>query len=104
LVRIQPPLLKALKIQGFTFVEMFIVYALYSAKYDKIYIGYTSNIEQRLALHNSLSDKGYTTKYRPWIVVYQEQYSSKKEAMLREKQLKTAKGREFIRQQIQNNL
>ncbi|MCD6556244.1 MAG: GIY-YIG nuclease family protein, partial [Bacteroidales bacterium] len=49
---------------------MFTVYVLYSEKYDKIYIGYTSNIEQRLLSHNKLSQKGYTVKYRPWKIVY----------------------------------
>jgi len=35
-------------------------------------------------------------KYRPWKVIYTEVFSEKPEAMKREKQLKTAKGREFI--------
>jgi len=75
---------------------MFTVYVLYSEKYHKIYIGYTSNIEQRLLSHNELETKGYTLKYRPWKLIYTEVFSEKSEAMKREKQLKTAKGREFI--------
>jgi len=43
-----------------------------------------------------VSDKGYTKKYRPWKVVYTEELNTKTEAMKREKQLKSAKGREFI--------
>jgi len=75
---------------------MFTVYVLYSEKYDKIYIGYTSNIEQRLLAHNQLETKGFTLKYRPWKLVYSEIFSEKGEAMRREKQLKTARGRKFI--------
>ncbi len=39
---------------------MFIVYALYSSNYNKIYIGYTSNLVERYKSHNELSKKGWT--------------------------------------------
>ena len=79
---------------------MFTVYVLYSEKYDKIYIGYTSNIEQRLLSHNKLSQKGYTVKYRPWKIVYTEKFTTRKEALQREKELKSSRGRNFIRKEI----
>jgi len=79
-------------------VGEFITYILYSIDYDKIYIGYTSNLEQRLISYNHLTTKGFTIKYRPWILVYKEIYHSKQEAMQREKQLKTANGRKFVRE------
>jgi len=79
---------------------MFTVYVLYSEKYDKIYIGYTSNIEQRLLSHNKLFQKGYTVKYRPWKIVYTEKFITKKEALQREKELKSSCGRNFIRKEI----
>ena len=72
------------------------VYVLFSPSFKKIYIGYTSDIEKRLASHNHLSKNGWTVRYRPWELVYQETFSEKKEALLREKQLKTVAGREFI--------
>jgi len=75
---------------------MFTVYALYSPSHQKIYIGFTSDLEQRLLSHNSLGKKGWTIKYRPWKLAYTEEFETKKEAMRREKQLKSAKGREFI--------
>ena len=75
---------------------MYTVYALYSPSHQKIYIGYTSNLEQRLLSHNSLGKKGWTIKFRPWELAYTEEFDTKKEAMRREKQLKSAKGREFI--------
>ncbi|HKK25567.1 MAG TPA: GIY-YIG nuclease family protein [Gracilimonas sp.] len=75
---------------------MFTVYALFSPSHQKIYIGYTSDLEQRLLSHNSLGKKGWTIKYRPWKLAYTEEFDTKKEAMRREKQLKSAKGREFI--------
>src|SRR5690606_33708953 len=79
---------------------MFTVYALYSEKYNKIYIGVTSNIQQRMRSHNQLGKKGGTVRFRPWVIVYTEEFQDKQLALKREKQLKTAKGREFIRQII----
>jgi putative endonuclease len=43
--------------------------------------------------HNQLAQKGYTVKYRPWEVVYAENYPDKGTAMQREKELKSARGR-----------
>ena len=79
---------------------MFTVYALYSEKYNKIYIGYTSNLKERLLSHNELSTKGWTVKYRPWKLIYQEEFELKSDAMKREKELKSYRGREFIRSKI----
>ena len=83
---------------------MFTVYVLFSEKYNKIYIGFTSDIEERMLSHNTFGTKGWTIKFRPWILVYKEEYQTKKEAMTREKQLKSAKGREFIRSLIRGLL
>jgi putative endonuclease len=77
--------------------KMFTVYALYSKDFDKIYIGYTSNLDERLKSHNELATKGWTRKYRPWIILYTEIYQEKTQALKREKELKTGKGREFLR-------
>ncbi len=73
----------------------YIVYALYSKAHNKIYIGQTSDLERRLLEHNDgLSD--YTSRFIPWEVVYKENYNTRSEALKREKQLKSQKGREFI--------
>lgn len=76
------------------------VYVLYSSKFDKIYIGYSSNLEQRVLSHNQLATKGWTVKFRPWEVVYAEEYADKPSAMKREKELKSSRGRDFIRTKI----
>jgi putative endonuclease len=83
---------------------MFYVYVLHSAHTDKIYIGFTSNIEGRLNAHNHPSNKGWTKSFMPWTLVYSEEYELKKDAMAREKQLKSARGREFIYSIIQNKM
>jgi len=75
---------------------MFTVYVLHSSSFNKIYIGYTSDLANRLLSHNELGTTGYTLKYRPWIIVFTEDYETKTQALKREKQLKGAKGREYI--------
>ena len=86
-------------------MDCFTVYCLYSNAHDKIYIGYTSDLIQRFYSHNFLAKKGYTLKYRPWIVAYTEVFHTKATARTREKQLKSAQGRMFLRNYISiNNL
>jgi len=79
---------------------MYKVYALYSEKFNKIYIGFTADIELRMKYHNEISEKGWTCRFRPWKLIYSEDYQTKQEAMKREKQLKSFRGREFIRSLI----
>jgi putative endonuclease len=40
--------------------EIYTVYVLYSAIFDKIYIGYTNNLIQRFQSHNQLGVKDWT--------------------------------------------
>lgn len=81
----------------------FVVYILYSSSNNKLYIGYTSDLIARFHSHNRLANKGWTMRYRPWIVVHVEFYKTKKEALAREKFLKSGKGREYIKTQIMPN-
>ena len=76
------------------------VYALVSCSTGKIYIGQTQNLEKRLEQHNKpLSFKKNYTKLNkgPWKVFYKEIVPTRKEAILREKQLKSARGRAFLK-------
>jgi putative endonuclease len=50
--------------------------------------------------HNKLSTKGFTANFRPWKVIYVEFIENKSMALTREKQLKSARGRIFCREQI----
>jgi len=76
---------------------MYFVYGLYSPMYKRIYVGYTSNLENRLYQHNHPIENSYTSKYRPWVLIYSEELPDKKTAMKREKQLKSARGRLFLK-------
>ncbi|WP_415370987.1 GIY-YIG nuclease family protein [Patiriisocius sp. Uisw_047] len=72
-----------------------VVYILYSRKYEKTYIGCTSNIVSRFHSHNTLATKGWTRRYRTWEVAHMEFFSTKNEAMKREKWFKTGSGRRY---------
>ncbi len=74
----------------------FVVYVLWSSKYNKRYIGMTSDLIERFKSHNYLSTKGWTVRYRPWEVVYTHFFSKKSEALEYEKFLKSGQGRRWL--------
>lgn len=79
---------------------MFTVYVLYSKQFDKIYIGFTSDLDARITAHNHPANKGWTKKYMPWVIVYTEEFEEKTDAIKREKELKSSRGRDFIRKAV----
>ena len=79
---------------------MFWTYILYAEKSDKYYIGFTKNIEMRLASHNHPKNKGYTKRYQPWILVYSKAFNSKEDAMNHENYLKSLKSKKAIQELI----
>ena len=81
---------------------MYFVYAIYNKKHDKIYIGQTADLKLRLELHNKREfRKSYSARFDDqWILIYKEQHSKRVEALRREKQLKSFRGREFIKSHI----
>ena len=85
------------------FMDSYVVYCLYSAKFDRIYIGFTTELIQRYYSHNEFSKKGHTVKFRPWMVAYVEFFDSKKLALRREKELKSYKGRVFLKSYIKKH-
>ena len=77
--------------------NIFTTYVLYSEKFNKHYTGYTSDIQKRLLSHQELGNKDWTTKYRPWKLIFTKEFTNKSDAMKFEKWLKTGVGREFIK-------
>ena len=84
------------------YLFMYFVYSLFNKKHNKIYIGQTSNLEQRIALHNNCAFKHcYTSRFDgEWILIYKEIVEDRQKALIREKQLKSYRGREFVRNLI----
>ena len=83
---------------------MYYVYVIQSSN-RKIYIGQTSNIEERLKRHNKEKKSkpvSYTARQgNNWKIIYSEAFESRKEALNREKELKSHKGRDWLRQNIE---
>ncbi len=82
---------------------MFTVYVLKSKNADWFYVGMTSDFERRLSDHN----RGYnlSTKAKaPFILLFTELYNSSSEARNREKFLKNASGKRFIRDFFKKNM
>ena len=64
------------------------VYILASQRNGTLYIGVTSDLEQRVWQHKSGAFVGFTDKYRVYSLVYFEEHATMEEAITREKQLK----------------
>lgn len=80
---------------------MFTVYVLYNVEAAKIYIGQTKNIDLRLRQHNEKLGNHFTAKFQgKWELIYEESVATRSEALKREKQLKSFKGREYIKHYI----
>ncbi len=79
-----------------------IVYALYNKKHNRIYVGQTENLEERLRLHTERAFKNsFTAKLDgEWQLIYNEETKDRISALRREKQLKSYQGRQFIKKYI----
>jgi putative endonuclease len=82
---------------------MYFIYAIKNNINNKIYIGQTSNLKNRIDRHNDLlknKNTSFTSKNKnlgEWILIYSEEFKTRKEAKIREKQLKSYQGRVFIK-------
>jgi predicted GIY-YIG superfamily endonuclease len=63
---------------------------------DQSYIGYTSNLKQRLADHNS-GKSLHTSKFQPWNLEFYCAFNSKYKALEFEKYLKSHSGKAFTK-------
>ena len=70
----------------------YFVYILFSLSKNRYYIGYTSNLEERLIRHNQKA-KSFTGSVNDWVIVYTENFLSKEEAIARESKIKSWKSR-----------
>ena len=79
---------------------MFFVYLLRSINNPKkTYIGFTTNLEQRLETHNS-GGSIYTKDDRPWHLVTSISFDSQEKAKSFEKYIKVASGAAFANKRL----
>ncbi len=78
---------------------MYYIYVLLSDKDNNLYVGYTNNLKTRIDKHNN----GYvlsTKNRRPIKLIYYEACLSQQDAVKREKYLKTAWGKRYIKNRL----
>ena len=78
---------------------MFCAYVIKSLAHDFFYKGHCENLEERIKQHNS----GMTESIRPYIpfsLCYFEEFTTREEAIKREKYFKTAAGRRFLKKMV----
>ncbi|MCB2221931.1 MAG: GIY-YIG nuclease family protein [Bacteroidetes bacterium] len=78
---------------------MYYFYIIYSTTLDHYYSGHTKNLHERIRKHNS-NHKGFTGKANDWQLLYKEEFETKSAAYARERQIKSWKNRERMKQLI----
>jgi len=81
------------------FLTMYWVYILQSQTSGRYYCGFTSNLQNRLRQHNDPNYPFSKTTKRfpgPWIIVWQNQFSTRSEAMIMEKRIKKQGVKRFL--------
>ncbi len=79
---------------------MYYVYILKSHTHsDRIYIGQTTDVAQRLYVHNT-GGSSHTAKYKPWKLISSISFETKEKAVEFERYLKSGSGRAFIKKRL----
>jgi len=79
---------------------MFYVYILRSVNHpDQTYIGYSSDLKQRLQYHNGGKCK-HTSKFMPWHIEFYCAFKVKSKAIDFEKYLKSHSGKAFTNKRL----
>ncbi len=89
-------------VQNLFFMQYF-VYILFSLKDKGLYVGQTDNVKNRLIEHNTGKVKSTKTR-RPLAVLYKKSFSTRAEAMKRERFLKSLSGVRFKQKLVKKYL
>ena len=79
------------------------VYVLRSQELEKLYVGYTKNLNNRLIEHKQKKTRT-TAKANDWKLIYYEVCINQQDAINREKQFKTGFGRAYLKRRLENYL
>lgn len=84
---------------------MYFVYVAENSKDKSWYVGFTTDIEERVKHHNAKIGGRYTRKKSgKWEPIYYEAYRDKRDALGRESYLKSGAGRRFLKKQLKHFL
>jgi len=84
-------------------MPFYYVYVLQSKVDQNFYVGYTNNLERRLTEHERGAVRS-TRSRRPLALVYWEGCLNQQDATRREKYLKTAWGKRYLKNRMRNYL
>ena len=85
-------------------MDTFSEYILFSPSIDKFYIGYSSNIEERVRFHNDINkNRIWTKRGQPWEKFFVIEGLTKSQALKVEKYIKRMKSKKYL-QELPNNL
>ena len=80
-------------------IMFYYVYLLESKKNGELYIGYTTNLTQRLKEHNQ--GLNFSTKSaKPWKIIYYEACLNEKDAKRREDYFKITQGKRLLKRRL----
>ncbi len=78
------------------------LYFIHSPSKNKIYVGVTTHLQERLKKHNDHAYAGAFSKIATdWELIFQKEFEDKQEALFLEKFIKKMKSRKFIEKVIQ---
>jgi putative endonuclease len=83
---------------------MYYVYLLENTNDQSWYIGYTSDLRRRIKDHNNGVGCRTTSMKKGWKLIYYEAYIMHKDAIGREKFLKSGSGKTYLKKQMKNYL
>jgi putative endonuclease len=81
---------------------MYYVYVIQNLLSYDLYIGFTTNVKQRVFDHNSGKGARTTRRKGKWRLIYLEGYLTKNDAVSREKFLKGGSGLKYLKKQLKN--
>ena len=79
------------------------VYILESEENGRYYVGRSQDPERRVEHHNTTST-GFTSRYRPWTLVFTQEFPTKEEAVEAEQLIKSWKNKKMTRYVVEGKI
>ncbi len=76
------------------------LYILYAPVHERLFVGVTSSLTDRMKAHNSNNPEDWTSVYKPWTLVHMELFNEPEEASQRERFFESADGEAYVKDNI----
>ncbi len=84
-------------------MKTYFVYVIWNADHQRFYIGQTEDLDQRIQQHNDPNNtlSRFTKRFSgKWMLIHKEALTTRKEALMREKALKSGQGRQWLKEHV----